>query len=228
MKEQNKKIKIFIFDDHDSVRQSYKRWLEVEGFEVVGEGRSVKNCVQDIKKTNADIVLMDIDFPEKDKAGFDAAKVIKKQFKDVKIIFVSHYNEPEVISEAFVSGADGYFSKSDEFKFLIETIEKVSNGYLYTSPTATKNLIDAVRKKPTTTAAFGQKGNFHLTQQEQLVIKYIAEGLTNKEIAQKLATNEKRVKNIIANILVKLEAKNRAHAVAKLAKLQAIDLSSIE
>ncbi len=220
-----KKIKLFILDDHDSVRESYKQWLTSEGYEIVGEGRSIKDCVQIVKKAKPDIVLMDIDFPEKEKGGLIAASRIKREIKDVKIIFISHYNDPDVIAEAFNSGADGYFSKSDELKFLKETIEKVYNNYTIVSPTVTKNLLKTISGKSYHIQYSHIKPKINLTNQETIVLNYIAEGLSNKEIAQKLNTNEKRIKNIISNILVKLEARNRAHAVAKGILLGIIDTS---
>lgn len=220
------KIKIFIFDDHDSVRESYKRWLQTEGFEIVGEERSITNCVQIVKKYNPDIILMDIDFPEGEKAGLTACKNIKKHLPEVKVVFVTHYNECAIVSEAFSYGADGYFSKSDELKFLKETIQKVYDGYTYTSPTVVKKLVEMNKNKPVVPIQT-KKLPVYLTTQEEKVLNYIAQGLTNKEIAQKLATNEKRVKNIIANILVKLEAKNRAHAVTKGIILGIINLTKV-
>ena len=99
------KIKVLIFDDHDSVRESYKRWLELEGFEIVGEERSAEKCVPFLKKLKPDIILMDIDFPEKERGGLAASRKITKEVNNAKVIIVSHYNEPSIIIEAFNSGA---------------------------------------------------------------------------------------------------------------------------
>ncbi len=207
-------IRVFIIDDHDSVRESYKRWLEVEGFNVVGEAKTFSSCVQSIKKSKPDVVLMDIDFQDDEKGGIKGAKIILKEVGNVKIVFVTHYTEPEIIVEAFTAGCIGYFTKADELKSLKEIIEKAYQGHYSISPTALKNLIEAVRKSPTTIPSPKRK-IYQLTEQELKVLNFIAQGLSNKEIAQRLYTNEKRIKNITANILLKLEAKNRAHAVAK-------------
>ncbi|MFC1855982.1 response regulator [Thermodesulfobacteriota bacterium] len=207
-------INIFIFDDHDSVRESYKRWLEMEGFKVIGTEGSVKNCIHIIKESIPDIIMMDIDFPEKEHAGIAATKKIVHEIQNAKVIFVSHYNEPEIIIEALNAGARGYFSKSDELKYLKETVERVYKGNSCFSPSITSKLIEIVKDSKVKSVNIKTTPNL-LTEQENLILNYISQGLTNKEIAQYIRSNEKRVKNIVANILIKFEAKNRAHAVSK-------------
>lgn len=215
------KIKISIYDDHASVRESYKRWLSASGFEVVSDSGELDKLTDDIKKHKPDIILMDIDFPNKPNGGINACKTLTQTSSpkgslgtNVKVVFVTHYNEPEIIISAFNAGATGYFSKSDELKFLREIIEKAHHGYISISPSALKSLLKShfenfrvnINKQPT--------HDFHLTEEEIKTLTYIAQGLSNKEIARKLLTNEKRIKNITSNILLKIGAKNRAHAVA--------------
>jgi len=211
MQREPSKVKILIFDDHDSVRESYIRWLEFEGFQVVGGEKSLQNCIDLLKKQRPDIVLLDIDYPAEEFAGIKAAKKISSELPGIKTIFTSHYSEPGVIAQALASGARGYFAKSDELKFLREVIEKASDGLVGLSPTATKKLIEAVQKK--VAGEIIKKKDFHLTEQEQQVLTFLAQGLSNKEIAEHLHTNEKRIKNVIAALLAKMSAKNRAHAV---------------
>ena len=128
-------VKIFIFDDHDSVRESYKRWLEIEGYKVVGAEGTTKNCIRQIKSAKPDVIMMDIDFPEKERAGILAAQKITKEIKNARIIFVSHYNEQEIIVETLKSGASGYFAKSDELKYLKETTSTTPIPFLNFSTT---------------------------------------------------------------------------------------------
>ena len=208
----NSGLKISIFDDHDSVRDSYRRWLELEGFKVVGAESSMENCMQIIRKSKPDIILMDIDIPGDDRGGLAAAKKITEGIKRSRIIFISHYNEPDIIAGAFNSGAYGYFSKSDELKCLKEAINKVNAGDFYLSPSALKKFLKEFIKK-TDSVKSSRKRQYRLTEQETLVIQYIAQGMSNKEIADRLVSNEKRIKNIVSHILAKVEAKNRAHAV---------------
>ncbi len=207
------KIKISIYDDHASVRESYKRWLSASGFEIVSDSGELDKITDDIKKHKPDIILMDIDFPNKPEGGINACKTLSQSSPNVKVVFVTHYNEPEMIISAFNAGATGYFSKSDELKFLREIIEKAYHGYISISPSALKSLLKSHSEKFKVNINKPHH-NFHLTDEEIKILNYIAQGLSNKEIAKKLLTNEKRIKNITSNILLKIGAKNRAHAVA--------------
>jgi len=213
MQRETRRLKIFIFDDHDSVRESYIRWLEFEGYQVVGGEKSLQNCLELLRRHRPDIVLLDIDYPDDALAGIRVAKQIASELPEVKTIFVSHYTDPSIIVQAFANGASGYFAKADELRYLKEVIEKVSEDHVALSPTATRRLIEGVRKQPISEAAVRRR-DFHLTDQETKILGFIAQGLSNKEIARQLHTNEKRIKNVIVALLAKLDAKNRAHAVA--------------
>jgi len=215
-------ITIFIFDDHDSVRESYARWLQYEGFEVVGGQSSLDNCLEVLNKCHPRVVLMDIDYPSGEFSGIAVAKNISQELPRTRVVFASHYNDPEIIARSLASGACGYFAKSDELRFLREVIEKAAEGYTGLSPTAAKKLVEAVVQKPRTQLTGGSR--FHLTPQEHQVLVYIARGLSNKEIAEEVGTNEKRIKNVIAALLAKLDAKNRAQAVVVAMRDGLIDL----
>jgi DNA-binding NarL/FixJ family response regulator len=208
-----KKISVFIIDDHDSVRQSYIRWIEAEGFTIAGDEKYPDKAVEKIKKTTPDVILMDIDFPNDKFGGIELAKEIINNYKNAKITFITHYTEPEIITWALSTGALGYFAKIDNLSHLKEAIEKTADGYIYISPTAMKKLIEHLSKTTPKEPQITTVKNFNLTETEIKVLKLISQGLTNKEIARELATNEKKVKDIISNICTKLEAKNRAHAV---------------
>ncbi len=214
MSKNPRKTKIFIFDDHSSVRESYRRWLEVEGFEITGmEGGYSRKSVQTVRNLKPDIILMDIDM-QGGKEGFNASKKILKNIPNAKIIFVTHYNEFAMVKEAFQHGAHGYFSKSDDLQFLKEAIGMVCKGHVYLSPTATDVIVNSLKQnKHSSGLQANAKELFNLTRQETTILNYIAQGLANKEIATKLSTNEKRIKNIVFSVLAKLGAKNRAHAV---------------
>jgi len=212
MPTKEKKITIFIIDDHDSVRQSYIRWLELEGFTIAGDEKNPNLAIEEIKKKKPTVILTDIDFPTNKLGGIELAKEIIKNYKDAKIAFITHYTEPEVIIHSLLTGALGFFAKIDDLSHLKEIITKVADGYTCLSPTALKKLIEHLSKStmPPETAL----KNFNLTNSEIKILKLIAQGLTNKEIAREMAINEKKVKDMISNICIKLEAKNRAHAVA--------------
>mgnify|MGYP003883200247 CR=1 FL=1 len=204
-------MKVFIIDDHDSVRESYKRCLESFGYEVIGESRSFEEFLKVYKKNYPDIILMDIEFPTNQLGGIESAEELLKKDKNLKIVFVTHYTEPEIIRKAIKAGAIGYFTKADGLNCLKEAIENAYKGILYISPTAIKNIINSISEKDIIPSGHHK---FNLSEEEINILNLVASGLTNKEIANQLHTNEKRIKNIISNIIYKLGAKNRANAVA--------------
>ncbi|MDZ7337581.1 MAG: response regulator transcription factor [candidate division KSB1 bacterium] len=211
MQGEDRKVKVFIFDDHDSVRESYMRWLEFEGFKVVGGQKSLEGCTEILQQQAPDVVLLDIDYPGHEYAGIQAAKRITRELPEVHVVFSSHFSEPEIVAHAMGAGAVGYFCKSDELRFLKEVILKASEGRFGLSPTATKNLVSMLRTEKKLPRVAGRE--FYLSPQESRVLGLIAGGFSNKEIARELGTNEKRIKNIISALLAKMGARNRAHAV---------------
>jgi len=206
-------MKIFIIDDHSSVRESYKRWLEASGYQVVGDSGSIDDALKLIKSTKPDIILMDIDFPDTELGGIEICKRIKEINRETKIIFVTHFNEPEIIIEACKSGASGYFTKSDSLKSLKRIIEEVSEGFMSFSPKALKSLLSNFTQTGNTTHIKSKKVKYVLDDEELKIVNYIAQGYSNKEIANFLHTNEKKIKNEISNILLKVNAKNRAQLI---------------
>ncbi len=209
-------MKIMIYDDHTSVRESYKRWLEGYHHNVVFDSGIISNWFNDIKIHKPDILLIDIDFPENSRAGLDYCKKIMNEFNSIKIVFVSHFSEPEIIIDAIKSGAKGYFTKCDELKSLLEIIEKVSKDQYAFSPTVINSLITLLINLPAGSTKTKRSKIFDsLSKDELFILNLIAAGYSNKEIADKLRTNEKRIKNLISNLLIKLNSKNRAHLVTK-------------
>lgn len=95
------KIKISIYDDHASVRESYKRWLSASGFEIVSDSGELDKITDDIKKHKPDIILMDIDFPNKPEGGINTCKTLSQSSPNVKVVFVTHYDDPKIITSAF-------------------------------------------------------------------------------------------------------------------------------
>lgn len=207
-------MKIFILDDHSSVRESYKRWLELNKYNVVGDCGDIDECYSILSKSKCDIILMDIDFPEQNLGGISGCKKLKEKFPELKIIFVTHYTEPEIVLAGFQAGADGYFTKTDELKFLKRIIDDVSNNHKSLSPKALKSLL-TILPLPININNLQRNESLKkiLNENEIKILKFISQGFSNKEIATKLNTNEKKIKNEISNLLIKIGAKNRAQAV---------------
>lgn len=207
-------MKVFILDDHSSVRESYKRWLESNNYTVVGDCGDLKECFTLLSRTDCDIVLVDIDFPGQHLGGITECKKLKEKFPGLKVIFVTHYSEPEIVLSGMQAGADGYFTKSDELKYLKRIIEDVLSNYKSLSPTALKSILKNFTKPPKINR-IQKHGSLIdiITESDKNILRLISQGLSNKEIANALNTNEKRIKNEISTLLLKIGAKNRAQAI---------------
>lgn len=203
-------IRLFLCDDHTLFRQGIRKLLELEGdITVVGEANNGLEMLEMLKKAGPDIVLMDIGMPKMD--GVTATYKIKKLLPSTGIIILTVYEDEPHIFQAIKAGAMGYLLKDVSFDDLIEAIRRVSKGEALIQPIATKVLkefamVDKRKIKE------GDKFYSDLTEREKEILRLIALGGTNKEIAQKLGITEKTVKNHISNIFQTLHVNNRTQA----------------
>lgn len=204
------KNKILIVDDHEVVRLGLKSMLEnYPGFEVIGEAGSAREAIQQVNLHNPDIVLMDIRLPGT--SGIDATSEITARHPKVKVIMLTSYAEDEMLFSAIKAGASGYVLKQVNLEDLVKSIQAVARGEAALDPAVTQRIFQEVRKavKEEEASAFSS-----LSQQEKMVLKLVAEGRTNREIAQKLYLGEGTVRNYVSSILSKLNVSNRAEAAA--------------
>jgi two-component system response regulator DevR len=204
------KNKILIVDDHEVVRLGLKSMLEnYPGFEVVGEAGNAKDAIQQVILHKPDIVLMDIRLPGT--SGIEATEEITSKHPNVKVIMLTSYAEDEMLFSAIKAGASGYVLKQVNMEDLVKSIEAVARGEASLDPAVTQRIFQEVRKavKDEEASAFS-----NLSQQEKMVLKLVAEGKTNRVIAQKLYLGEGTVRNYVSSILSKLGVSNRAEAAA--------------
>lgn len=204
------KNKILIVDDHQVVRLGLKSMLEnYSGFEVVGEAGSAKDAIHQVNLHNPDIILMDIRLPGT--SGIEATSEITSKHPKVKVIMLTSYAEDEMLFSAIKAGASGYVLKQVNLEDLVKSIEAVARGEAALDPAVTQRIFQEVRKavKEEEASAFSS-----LSQQEKMVLKLVAEGRTNREIAHKLYLGEGTVRNYVSSILSKLGVSNRAEAAA--------------
>jgi two-component system, NarL family, response regulator DevR len=202
--------KILIVDDHEVVRFGLKSMLEnYSDFDVVGEAANAREAVQQVKLHNPDIVLMDIRLPGA--SGIEATEEITAGYPNTKVIMLTSYAEDEMLFSAIKAGASGYVLKQVNLEDLVKSIEAVGRGEAALDPAVTQRIFQEVRKavKEEEASAFSS-----LSQQEKMVLKLVAEGRTNREIAQKLYLGEGTVRNYVSSILSKLGVSNRAEAAA--------------
>jgi DNA-binding NarL/FixJ family response regulator len=199
-----------LVDDHEVVRLGLKSLLErYSGFEVVAEAGTAHEAVEQALANKVDVVLMDIRLPGA--SGIEACQDIILKSPSTKVIMLTSYAEDEMLFSAIRAGASGYLLKQIGGQELVEAIERVGRGEALLDPAVTKRVFAEMRKfaQDEEASAFS-----NLTPQEMHVLQLVAEGRTNREIAQILYLGEGTVRNYVSSILTKLNVSNRAEAAA--------------
>ncbi len=203
-------LRILLVDDHEVVRLGLKSLLERHaGFEVVAEASAAQEAVEKAAQFEPDIVLMDIRLVGG--SGIEACKEITDLLPDTKVVMLTSYAEDELLFSAIRAGASGYVLKQIDSKDLIRAIEAASKGEATLDPSLTQRVFNEMRRaiQNEEKAAFT-----NLTPQEMQVLALIAEGKTNREIAEALFLSEGTVRNYVSSVLSKLGVSNRAEAAA--------------
>ncbi len=206
------KIKVLIADDHALLRSGLARLLgEIGEIEVVGEAENGLEAVQKAQELNPDIVLMDISMPVMN--GMDATREIKKRSEDVKVLILTVHDNEEYLFQAFQSGAAGYVIKKAADSDLVNAINSVAHGDYVLHPAVTKMMVENYLEKLSWGGKSAPGGNGQLTDREREILKLVAEGYTNREIAGSLFISVKTVDTHKANIMEKLKLHKRAELV---------------
>ncbi len=203
------KIRVMIADDHAMVRQGLKTILELEeDICVVSQASNGEEAVAMAKKVGPDIILMDINMPVLN--GLQAIKMLKQETENYKIIVLTLHQDREYLFKTLQLGCEGYVLKDAESSVLIEAIRNVYRDQTYIQPNMTGELVKEFNR----VTLYEQDKSIvnNLTNREVEVLKLIAEGMINKEIAKNLYISEKTVKNHISNIFKKLDVNDRTQA----------------
>lgn len=203
-------VTVFIADDHPILRIGLKLYLESkQHIKIVGEADNGFDAVNAITKNPPDVVLMDIDMPGL--SGIEAIRVLRKTLPDVKIIVLSTYSKKEYVQEAMLEGASGYVAKNTKTDELIKIIEDFAAGRECHSP----YLLNQAVKWRQTQDGSSDDFDHSLTKTEIRVLKNIAQGKTNSEIAQINFVSIETIKTHVQRIFKKLGVGNRMEAVAE-------------
>ncbi len=194
---------IILVDDHHIVRQGMKFLLSTEAsFNVIADFNNGRELLEHLDETQLpDLIIMDLVMPELN--GIEATRRIKAKYPDVKVLVLSSFIDEEHVLGVMDAGADGYEMKDSEPKALITTIKQIAAGEQIFHPDVMK-----VRKSGMNLAHLRNP----LSKRELEVLKAMSEGLTNKEIAEKLFVSEKTVKTHVSHIFAKLEVGDRTQA----------------
>ncbi len=202
-------IRVLIVDDHMVVRRGLRSMLSgAQDVEVVGEAGNADEAMERAREMQPDIVLLDIRMPGMD--GLRVLHLLGEQLPQVKTIILTNYDEEQFLLEAFRAGAYGYLLKNVGRELLVDALRKAHEGKRQLSPDLVDNLLRQF-------ADLGQKqtmDQFGLSDTEVGLLSIIAEGATNREIAERLYWSETTVKRKLSDVFAKLGASDRAQAVA--------------
>jgi two-component system, NarL family, response regulator LiaR len=209
-------IRILIADDHAIVRQGLRMFLGLDpDLELVGEAANGKEAIELAKNLKPDVVLMDLVMPEMD--GIAATEIIRRIFPDVEVIALTSVLEDKSVTGAVRAGAIGYLLKDTNAEDLCRSIKAAAAGQVQLSPQAAERLTREIR-----TPENPQK----LTDREIEVLRLLAEGKANKEIAASLFISETTVKTHVSNILLKLGVPSRTQAALYAVRIGLVSSSS--
>lgn len=199
-------INIVIADDHSMIREGLKQLLELdENIKVVAEAPDGLEAIKMVKEYKPNILLLDINMPVLN--GIDTLKKIRKDKMKVKVLVLTIHNEVEYLIKAVDIGCNGYIMKDSNSELLRKAIYSVYAGENFIQPTITPALNAGLAAKAKNNEKLAE-----LTRREVDVLKYLAQGLFNREIAVKLDISERTVKNHVSNIFKKLQVNDRTQA----------------
>jgi len=210
------KIRVLIVDDHAMVRQGLRTFLELQTqsalpIEVTGEAANGLEAVKMAKQTQPDIVLLDLVMPEMD--GLQATSKIIETSPHSRVIILTSFGEEDKVLPAIRAGAQGYLLKDIPPAELVQAVREAYQGKVQLHPEVARKLMSlaAAKDEPKTSHSLTEAEN-SLTDREQEVLQLIADGMNNREIADKLVISEKTVKTHVSNILNKLHLDDRTQA----------------
>ncbi len=220
------KIRLLIVDDHQVVREGLSSILTTRGdIEVAGMARDGREAVEKARQLSPDVVLMDISMPGMN--GVEATRQIKQENPQTGIVVLSMYAEEEYIFDLIRAGATGYLLKDSDSSQIANAIRAVSRGESMIHPVVVSKILSEFTQLSGSHSMKEEKGGkrkYDLSDREITVLKLVAEGKTNKEIAKDLRISEKTVKNHTRSIFHKLNVSDRTQAAIQAIKEGLIDI----
>lgn len=209
-------LRITIFDDNKNIRESITMLLCTEpDFEVVGSFCHVLDCIDDIKESKPDVVLMDIEMPGM--TGIEAVKVIKKEFPQVQVLMQTVFEDDDRVFDSICAGASGYILKNHLNTKLVEAIQELQYGGSPMSPSIARKVLTKMQQIPQHIKP-EEAPDYNLTAREKEVLSCIVEGLAYKMISDRLNISYETVRSHVKKIYEKLHVASLTEAVSKAMK----------
>ena len=213
-------IRLMLVDDHRMLRVGLRRSLEEEGFYVVGEAADGEAAVRLVPAAKPDVILMDVSMPDMD--GVEATKRILQNSPEQRVVMLTMHADKDLIDQAIKAGAVGYLTKDCSIDEVIDAVRMAANGETALSPALAKTMLTEVRKIDEKAA---REEDRLVTKREEEVLQLIADGCSTPEVAQKLYISQKTVKNHLASIYEKLNARDRTQAVLLAVRMGIVKLT---
>jgi DNA-binding NarL/FixJ family response regulator len=206
-----------LVDDHEVVRQGLRALLESENdLDVVAEAGDGNQAIDTARAHEPDVVVMDVRMP--DMSGVEACRGIRDLRPETQVIMLTSYSDDEALFNSIMAGAAGFVLKQIRGGDLVDAIRKVGSGQSLLDPSVTRRVLERLRKSKYDDT---DPKLARLSPQEDRILDMVGQGLTNRQIAEKIHLSDKTVKNYVSSILSKLEVHRRSEAAAYVARAKA-------
>jgi len=206
-------IRVFLVDDHEVVRRGVRDLIDSEDdLEVVGEAGGVAEALTRIPIARPDVAVLDVQLG--DGTGIEVAREVRSAHPEIQCLMLTSYADDEALLDSIVAGAAGYVLKQVQGNDLVESIRSVAAGHSLLDPSLTTKVLERLRRGPVQ-----DERTASLTDQEHRILDLLAEGMTNRQIADHMHLAEKTVKNYVSNLLMKMGMARRTEAAVYAARL---------
>jgi len=210
----NVTIRVFLLDDHEMVREGIRSLLESdEDLEVVGDASTAAEALARIPLARPDVAILDVRL--EDGNGIEVCREVRSAHPEISCLMLTSFADDEALFASVMAGAAGYVLKQIRGRDLVDDVKKVASGASLMDPRAVARVVERIAHPPQVPSALAQ-----LSPQERRLLDFIAEGLTNRQIAEAMFLSEKTVKNYMTGLLSKLNMNNRTEAAVFATKLK--------
>jgi DNA-binding NarL/FixJ family response regulator len=211
-------IRLMLADDHRMLREGLRRSMTEEGFQVVGEAGDGEEAVRLAAELQPDVILMDVSMPDVD--GVEATRRIRDIIPETRVIMLTMHPDPDVVAAALRAGAAGYLVTDCSTEEIAEAVRLAASDDAAMSADVAASMLDEVRRLPEEADE-----DRIVTKREEEVLQLIADGCSTTEVAEQLFISQKTVKNHLASIYQKLDARDRTQAVLRAVRMGIVRLS---
>jgi two-component system, NarL family, response regulator DevR len=207
-------VRVFLVDDHEVVRRGLAELLSAEDdIEIVGEAGTAGMALAGIARTTPRVAVLDVRLP--DGNGVEVCREVRARDPQVACLMLTSFGDDEALFDAIMAGAAGYLLKDVKGQDLVDAVRRVAAGESLLDPALTGRVLDRLRRGDEEDPRLAS-----LSEQERRILEHIAEGMTNRQIAEQMHLAEKTVKNYVSNLLAKLGMQRRTEAAVFYTQLE--------